>query len=109
MVQDGALVPYDPAALGWLKAAVSVVNPPDFAGFPEHDKSADHFDLAKHADVLGNPADYFIHWEAEDNKKIYDYNYEATKQAIANAMQGRPTAAEMVARVSNREVPLSRK
>ena len=39
----------------------------------------------------------FIHWEAEDNKKIYDYNYEATKQAIANAMGGKPNADEMLA------------
>jgi 5,6,7,8-tetrahydromethanopterin hydro-lyase len=39
----------------------------------------------------------FIHWEAKDNKKIYDYNYEATKMAIANAMNGKPTAAEMLA------------
>ncbi|MCA9245715.1 MAG: formaldehyde-activating enzyme [Planctomycetales bacterium] len=39
----------------------------------------------------------FIHWEAEDDKKIYDYNYEATKAAIANAMTGKPTADEMVA------------
>ena len=39
----------------------------------------------------------FIHWEAEDNKKIYDYNYEATKLSIANAMQGKPTADEMIA------------
>jgi len=39
----------------------------------------------------------FIHWEASDNKKIYDYNYQATKMALANAMQGKPTADEMVA------------
>jgi 5,6,7,8-tetrahydromethanopterin hydro-lyase len=39
----------------------------------------------------------FIHWEAEDNKKIYDYNYTATKEAIANAMTGKPSADEMVA------------
>ena len=25
----------------------------------------------------------FIHWEATDNKKIYDYNYRATKESIA--------------------------
>src|SRR5277367_1275186 len=25
----------------------------------------------------------FIHWEAQDDKKIYEFNYEATKQAIA--------------------------
>ena len=39
----------------------------------------------------------FIHWEAQDDKKIYQFNYEATKLAIANAMQGKPTADEMIA------------
>ena len=39
----------------------------------------------------------FIHWEAKDSDKIYKYNYEATKQAIANAMQGKPTVDEMLA------------
>ena len=39
----------------------------------------------------------FIHWQAEDNQKIYDYNYEATKAAIASAMNETPTAADMLA------------
>jgi len=39
----------------------------------------------------------FIHWEAEDDKKIYDFNYEATKDAIANAMGAKPSADEMLA------------
>jgi len=39
----------------------------------------------------------FIHPAAESDAKIYEYNYEATKDAIANAMQGKPSAAEMVA------------
>jgi 5,6,7,8-tetrahydromethanopterin hydro-lyase len=39
----------------------------------------------------------FIHWEAEDNKKIYDYNYEATKAAIVSAMTGKPSVEEMLA------------
>ena len=39
----------------------------------------------------------FIHPAAADNKKIYDYNYAATKQAIANAMTGKPNADEMLA------------
>ena len=39
----------------------------------------------------------FIHPAAEADKKIYDYNYSATKQAIASAMSGKPTADEMVA------------
>lgn len=39
----------------------------------------------------------FIHWQAEDSDKIYQYNYEATKLAIANAMAGKPTVDEMLA------------
>jgi 5,6,7,8-tetrahydromethanopterin hydro-lyase len=39
----------------------------------------------------------FIHWLAEDDKKIYEYNYKATVDAIANAMHGKPTVDEMVA------------
>ena len=39
----------------------------------------------------------FIHPGATDDKKIYDYNYAATKQAIENAMKGSPSADEMIA------------
>jgi 5,6,7,8-tetrahydromethanopterin hydro-lyase len=39
----------------------------------------------------------FIHPAAADDKKIYQYNYDATKMAIANAMGGKPTADEMIA------------
>ncbi len=39
----------------------------------------------------------FIHWEAEDNAKIKQYNYEATLQAIKNAMASSPSADEMIA------------
>ena len=39
----------------------------------------------------------FIHWQAEDDKKIYDYNYEATKDAIASAMAGKPSVDDMLA------------
>ena len=39
----------------------------------------------------------FIHWEAEDDNKIFEYNYEATKLAIANAMGSKPSADEMIA------------
>lgn len=47
----------------------------------------------------------FIHPAAEEDKKIYDYNYEATKDAIANAMSGKPTADEMVAGKDSAEHP----
>ncbi len=40
----------------------------------------------------------FIHWEAADNKKIQDFNYKATKEAIERAVKGQPTPAEVVAK-----------
>src|SRR6187551_2521178 len=30
----------------------------------------------------------FIHWEAADDKKIFEYNYKATKESIARALKG---------------------
>jgi 5,6,7,8-tetrahydromethanopterin hydro-lyase len=39
----------------------------------------------------------FIHWEAEDDKKIYDYNYEAVKMSIARAMKGEPSIDQVLA------------
>jgi 5,6,7,8-tetrahydromethanopterin hydro-lyase len=39
----------------------------------------------------------FIHPEAADDKKIYEFNHAATKQAIINAMQSKPSVDEMLA------------
>ncbi len=39
----------------------------------------------------------FIHPAAEDDKKIYEYNYAATKDAIANALKGLPSVDQVVA------------
>ena len=39
----------------------------------------------------------FIHWDAEDDKKIQDFNYQATKEAIARAVNGQPTPEYVVA------------
>ena len=43
-------------------------------------------------------AGVFIHWDAKDNDKIYQYNYEATKLAIQRAMRGEPKVEDIVAR-----------
>lgn len=40
----------------------------------------------------------FIHWEAADDKKIQEFNYRATKEAIARAVAGEPKVAEVVAK-----------
>jgi 5,6,7,8-tetrahydromethanopterin hydro-lyase len=38
----------------------------------------------------------FIHWEAEDDKKIYQFNYQATKESIARALGGKPSVDEVL-------------
>ena len=40
----------------------------------------------------------FIHWDASDDAKIQDYNYTATKEALARAIHGEPSPAEVVAK-----------
>ena len=40
----------------------------------------------------------FIHWEAADDKKIYQYNYEATKLSIERAMKSEPSVDEVIAK-----------
>lgn len=49
----------------------------------------------------------FIHWEAADDAKIYEYNYEATKLSIARAMNNEPSADEMVAKKDAAKHPFS--
>ncbi len=39
----------------------------------------------------------FIHWDAADDKKIQEFNYRATKEAIARAVAGEPKVSEVVA------------
>ena len=38
----------------------------------------------------------FIHWNANDDQKIQDFNYTATKEAIARAMKGDPSARSVL-------------
>jgi 5,6,7,8-tetrahydromethanopterin hydro-lyase len=40
----------------------------------------------------------FIHWEAKDDTKIHDWNYQATKIAIERAVKGEPSIDEVIAK-----------
>ncbi|MEE9575388.1 MAG: formaldehyde-activating enzyme [Gammaproteobacteria bacterium] len=40
----------------------------------------------------------FIHWEADDDAKIQDYNYEATKLSVKRAVAREPKAAEVLSK-----------
>jgi 5,6,7,8-tetrahydromethanopterin hydro-lyase len=49
----------------------------------------------------------FIHWDANDDKKIQDFNYTATKEAIARAVKGEPKASEVVAKRNEAKHPFA--
>ena len=54
-------------------------------------------------------AGVFIHWDAKDNTKIYNYNYEATKVAIQRAMRGEPKIDEILAQKDSVKHPIFEK
>ncbi len=49
----------------------------------------------------------FIHWEADDDKKIFEYNYEATKLSIERAMKDEPSADEMLSKKAEASHPFA--
>ena len=51
----------------------------------------------------------FIHWEADDDQKIYDYNYKAVKESIERAVRGDPTPSEVVSKRNSVKHPFSPK
>src|SRR3954469_12138643 len=38
----------------------------------------------------------FLHWDASDDKKIFDYIYQATKEAIAHALGTEPSLSDIL-------------
>ena len=80
-----------------MKQAVQMFGPAQAAvAKAVADCVADGIIPADQAEDLVCVCGVFIHPQAEDDKKIYEYNHEATKMAIANAMGHKPTAAEMI-------------
>ena len=49
----------------------------------------------------------FIEWDANDDKKIPDWNYEATKLALERAITGEPTIDEIIQRSDSMKHPLA--
>ena len=51
----------------------------------------------------------FIHWEAKDDKKIYDYNYQATKESIQRALAKKPALNDVISASKTAKHPFSPK
>lgn len=60
---------------------------------------------ADEADDLYILVGVFIHWEAESDAKIQQYNYEAVKLSIQRAVAGKPTVAEATAQRDSAKHP----
>lgn len=64
---------------------------------------------AAEADDIFISVGVFIHWQAEDDAKIQDFNYRATREAISRAVAGEPKAAEVVAKKRTSSHPFAAK
>ena len=60
---------------------------------------------ANEADDIFICVGVFIHWLAEDNAKIQDYNYQAVKESIKRAVAREPKAAEVVSKKGSADHP----
>ena len=49
----------------------------------------------------------FIHWMAEDDKKIYKYNYQAVKESVERALKGLPTVDQVLAQSKTARHPFA--
>ncbi|MFN7889295.1 MAG: formaldehyde-activating enzyme [Pirellula sp.] len=80
-----------------MKQAVQMFGPAQFAvAKAVADSVADGVIPKDQAENLVIVCGVFIHPAASDDKKIYEYNYQATKDSIKNAMGGLPTAQQMI-------------
>lgn len=49
----------------------------------------------------------FIHWQAASDEKIYQFNYQATKESIQRALAGKPTVDEVLSKYKDARHPFS--
>src|ERR1700684_4023907 len=99
MMTKPATVMFNKVTIKGAKQAVQMFGPAQYAvAKAVADSVAEGVIPQDEADNLFICVGVFIHWEAADDKKIQDYNYRATKEALARAVSGQPSASEVVAK-----------
>jgi len=94
-----ATVMFNKVTIKGAKQAVQMFGPAQHAvAKAVADSVAEGVIPADEADDLFCCVGVFIHWDASDDKKIQDFNYRATKEAIARAVAGEPKVSEVVAK-----------
>jgi 5,6,7,8-tetrahydromethanopterin hydro-lyase len=103
-----ATVMFNKVTIKGAKQAVQMFGPAQHAvAMAVADSVAEGVIPEAEADNLFICVGVFIHWEAEDNKKIQEYNYKAVKESIARAVAGSPKASEVVAQRNSVKHPFA--
>ena len=94
--------------IGGAKQAVQMFGPAQYAVAKAVADAVDEGIIPRNkADELCIVCGVFIHWEANDDKKIFEYNYEATKLSIERAMKNEPSVDEVSAKKADAKHPFS--
>jgi 5,6,7,8-tetrahydromethanopterin hydro-lyase len=94
-----ATILFNKVTIKGAKQAVQMFGPAQHAvAKAVADSLADGVIPQDEADNLFICVGVFIHWDAADDKKIQEYNYKATKEALARAVAGEPKVAEVIAK-----------
>ena len=105
-----ATVLFNKVTIKGAKQAVQMFGPAQHAvGLAVADSVEDGTIPVAEADDLFICVGVFIHWMAEDDKKIQDYNYRATREAIQRAVNGEPKASEVVKKKDSVQHPFQAK
>lgn len=103
-----ATVMFNKVTIKGSKQAVQMFGPAQHGvAMAVADSVAEGIIPAEEADNLFISVGVFIHWKAEDDQKIEQFNYAATKEAIARAVTGSPTAVEVVAAKASAKHPFA--
>jgi 5,6,7,8-tetrahydromethanopterin hydro-lyase len=101
---------YNKVTIKDARQAVQMFGPAQYAvAKAVQDSVAEGIIPASEADDIFISVGVFIHWEAADDAKIQDFNYRATKEALARAVAGKPTAAEVTAQRNSASHPFGAK
>jgi len=105
-----ATVMFNKVTIKGAKQAVQMFGPAQRAvALAVADSLADGTIPMEEADDIFISVGVFIHWLAEDDKKIQEYNYQAVRESISRAVNGLPTPAEVVAKKDSSAHPFQAK
>lgn len=94
--------------IGGARQAVQMFGPAQYAVAKAVADAVDEGIIPKdQADKLCVVCGVFIHWEAADDKKIFEYNYEATKLSLKRAMKNEPSVDEVSAKKATAKHPFA--